>query len=161
MNSKFRLSWDEYFMQIAESAQARSNCIRNSVGAVIVKEKRIIATGYNGTPAGIINCIDGGCKRCSDRHANILKINERKDLCICVHAELNAILQSAYHGASTKGATLYCTIAPCLQCAKAIINAGIKEVIFKISYTTEGVDNNGINLLSQAGVKVKNINGES
>lgn len=156
MNSK-RLSWDQYFMQIAQSAQARSNCIRNSVGAVIVKEKRIIATGYNGTPAGIPNCIDGGCKRCSDRHANILKTNERKDLCICVHAELNALLQSAYHGVSTKGATIYCTIAPCLQCAKAIINAGIIEVIFENHHTTEGVDTKGINLLSQAQVSVKQI----
>ena len=152
--NKLRLSWDEYFMQIAQSAQARSNCIRNSVGAVIVKEKRIIATGYNGTPAGITNCVDGGCKRCSDRHANILKTNERKDLCICVHAELNALLQSAYHGASTKGATLYCTIAPCLQCAKAIINAGISRLIYKKSYTTKGIDNNGTDLLSQAGVEV-------
>jgi len=156
MNKK-RLSWDEYFMQIAQSAQARSNCIRDSVGAVIVKEKRIIATGYNGTPAGITNCVDGGCKRCSDRHANILKTNERKDLCICVHAELNALLQSAYHGASTKGATLYCTIAPCLQCAKAIINAGIAEVIYKHPHTTEGIDNKGIDLLSKAGVKVGKI----
>jgi len=159
MNSKLakRLSWDEYFMQIARSAQARSNCIRNSVGAVIVKEKRIIATGYNGTPASIPNCVDGGCKRCSDRHANILKTNERKDLCICVHAELNALLQSAYHGASTKGATLYCTIAPCLQCAKAIINAGISEVIYKDPHTTEGIDTKGTDLLSQARVGVKHM----
>lgn len=152
-----RLSWDEYFMQIAQSAEARSNCIRNSIGAVIVKEKRIIATGYNGTPAGIPNCVDGGCKRCSDRHANILKTNERKDLCVCVHAELNALLQSAYHGVSTKGATLYSTIAPCLQCAKAIINAGIVEVIYKNHHTTEGIDTKGTDLLSKAGIKVKRI----
>lgn len=155
--NKQRLSWDEYFMQIAQSAEARSNCIRNSIGAVIVKEKRIIATGYNGTPAGIKNCVDGGCKRCSDRHANILKTNERKDLCICVHAELNALLQSAYHGASTKGATLYSTIAPCLQCAKAIINAGIAEVIYKHPHTTEGVDTKGIDLLSKANVIVRKL----
>lgn len=152
-----RISWDAYFMQIAESAQARSNCIRNSIGAVIVKEKRIIATGYNGTPAGITNCSDGGCKRCADRHANILKINERKDLCICVHAELNALLQSAYHGVSTKAATLYSTVAPCIQCAKAIINAGITEVVFKEPHTTQGVDNSGVDLLSQAWVKVRQI----
>lgn len=129
----------------------RSNCLRMSVGVVIVKDKHIIATGYNGTPAGIKNCIDGGCERCLQRHRDVLKENERKDLCICVHSEQNALLQSAYHGASTKGATMYSTTAPCLQCAKTIINAGISCVV----YEKEHQDKLGINLLRTAGLKTQ------
>ncbi|MBI2641226.1 dCMP deaminase family protein [Candidatus Roizmanbacteria bacterium] len=133
-----------------EVVRHRSNCLRTSVGVVIVKDKHIIATGYNGTPAGTKNCIDGGCKRCLQRSQNILKENERKDLCVCVHSEQNAILQSAYHGVSTKGAMLYSTVAPCLQCAKAIINAGIAMVIFGEKHqNTLGTD-----LLTSARVKV-------
>lgn len=144
-------------MHVAASARMRSNCIRNSIGAVVVKEKRIIATGYNGVPAGIPNCDEGGCKRCTDRHADILKVHERKDLCICVHAELNSLLQAAYHGVSTKGAVLYSTIAPCLQCAKAIINAGIVEVVYKEPHTTHGIDSTGTDLLEKAGLVVRQV----
>jgi dCMP deaminase len=145
-----RPSWDEYFMNLAAVVATRSNCIRMPVGVVVVKDKRIIATGYNGTPAGIKNCSDGGCQRCMDREKNIIKENERKDLCICIHAEENALLQSAYHGASTKGATLYSTIAPCPQCAKAIINSGITHVV----YATEHTDNMGLDLFKSAGLTV-------
>lgn len=145
-----RPSWEAYFLKLAEMVRERSNCLRMAVGVVIVKEKHIIATGYNGTPAGVKNCIDGGCERCLHREKNILKENERKDLCICIHAEQNAILQSAYHGVSTKGAVLYSTVAPCAQCAKAIINAGITEVV----YETEHQDRIGRDLLTTAGVRV-------
>jgi dCMP deaminase len=145
-----RPSWDSYFIKLAHVVKERSNCLRGSIGVVIVKDKRITATGYNGTPTGIKNCFEGGCERCSDREKNLLKENERKDLCLCLHAEQNALLQSAYHGVSTKGATLYSTIAPCLQCAKAMINAGIAEVV----YEGEFQDDMGIKLLASANIKV-------
>lgn len=146
-----RPSWDQYFIQIAEIVKSRSNCLRSSVGVVIVKDKRIIATGYNGTPAGVKNCIDGGCQRCLDRQNNVLQANERKDLCVCIHAEENALLQSALHGVSTKGAVLYSTIAPCLQCAKAIVNSGITAV----TYAEDHSDGLGVELFKQVGIEVK------
>lgn len=146
-----RPSWDEYFLNLAQIVKKRSNCLRMNVGVVIVKDKHIIATGYNGTPKGIKNCIEGGCERCLHREKNILKENERKDLCICVHAEQNALLQSAYHGVSTKGAKMFSTTSPCLQCAKHIINAGITSVI----YEAEHQDNLGTELLRSAGVVIQ------
>ncbi len=146
-----RPSWDEYFLDLAQMVKKRSNCLRMAVGVVIVKDKHIIATGYNGTPAGIKNCNEGGCDRCLQRQRNLLKENERKDLCICVHAEQNALLQSAYHGVSTKDAIMYLTTAPCLQCAKHIINAGIKIVIYK----TDHQDELGINLLKSVGLNAR------
>jgi dCMP deaminase len=149
--SKVRPSWDEYFLQLARSVQERSNCLRRSVGVVIVKDKRIIATGYNGTPSGLKNCLDGGCERCLLRHQNRLGENERKDLCICIHAEENAILQCAYHGASSRGASLYATVAPCLQCAKSIINAGIVRVVF----TDPHKSTLGVALLKKTGVRTQ------
>lgn len=149
-----RPSWDEYFLNLAHVVKKRSNCLRMSVGVVVVKNRHIIATGYNGTPAGITNCNEGGCKRCLQREKNILKENERKDLCICVHAEQNALLQSAYHGVSTKGATMYLTTAPCLQCAKHIINAGISNVV----YEEDHQDNFGTVLLKSAGLSTTKHN---
>ncbi len=145
-----RPSWDDYFLKLAIVVSKRSNCIRRQVGAVMVQGKHIIATGYSGTPTGITNCSDGGCKRCLSRAKNTLKENERKDLCICLHAEENAILQSAYHGATTKGATLYSITAPCLQCTKSLINAGIGRVVFAKTYK----DDLGIKLLKRAAVVV-------
>lgn len=146
-----RPSWNEYFLNLAHIVEKRSNCLRMNVGVVIVKDKHIIATGYNGTPKGIKNCIDGGCERCLHREKNILKENERKDLCICVHAEQNALLQSAYHGVSTKSARIYSTISPCLQCAKHIVNAGISSVM----YSEEHKNDLGIELLKSAGVVIQ------
>ena len=148
-----RPSWDTYFLKLAHVIKERSNCIRMNVGAVIVQGKHIIATGYNGTPAGITNCSEGGCERCQQRQNNELKENERKDLCICAHAEQNAILQSAYNGAPTKGALLYSTVEPCLQCAKAIINAGISRVV----YEEEHHGGVGLDLLKKAQVAVTKI----
>lgn len=146
-----RPAWDSYFLKLAHVVTERSNCLRMAVGVVIVKDKHIIATGYNGTPAGVPNCIDGGCERCLQRQKNLLSAGERKDLCICIHAEQNAILQSAYHGVSTKGAILYATVAPCLQCSKAIINAGISTVIYEGDYQ----DDRGISLLLSTGLTVR------
>ena len=148
---KNRPTWSEYFIELAQVVKKRSNCLRMAVGVVIVKEKHIIATGYNGTPAGIKNCNEGGCERCLQREQAILKENERKDLCICVHAEQNALLQSAFHGVSTKDAIIFQTTAPCLQCAKHIINAGVSEVVYELEFQ----ESLGIELLRSAGLNVK------
>ncbi len=145
-----RPNWDEYFMKIAQDTKARSNCLDRQIGSVIVKEKRIVATGYNGTPMGITNCIDGGCERCKRREEGSLASGEKKDLCICVHAEQNAMLQSAYHGISTKDSILYTTASPCSQCAKMIINAGIRKVIAHETFP----DTLGPELLKKANIEV-------
>lgn len=145
-----RPEWDEYFLKLARVVKERSNCLRGAVGVVVVKDRHIIATGYNGTPAGVKNCFEGGCERCLHREKNILSENERKDLCLCLHAEQNSLLQAAYHGIPTKGATMYATTAPCLQCAKAIINAGIVKVIYEENHQ----DDLGIELMSSVGIKV-------
>ena len=125
-----RPDWDEYFMSIAELVSKRSTCIRRKVGAVIVKDKRILATGYNGAPSGIKHCIEIGCLR------EKLKIpsGERHELCRGLHAEQNAIIQAAYHGVEIKDSVLYCTNLPCIICTKMIINAGIKKIYYKDGY---------------------------
>lgn len=125
-----RPDWDTYFMEIAQVVKRRSNCRRRQVAALIVLQRRIISTGYNGTPSGIRNCFEGGCPRCAGRAPSGAKLDE----CICSHAEENAIAQAAYHGVALKGATLYCTESPCLFCAKMIITAGIQEVVYANKY---------------------------
>ena len=125
-----RPGWDEYFMHIAHVVKLRANCSRRMVAAVIVKDRRIISTGYNGTPRGVRNCFEGRCPRC----AGTAPSGSALDECICSHAEENAIVQSAYHGISTKGGTIYVTLNPCLTCAKMIINAGIAEVVYDEEY---------------------------
>ncbi|MBN1268204.1 MAG: cytidine/deoxycytidylate deaminase family protein [Kiritimatiellae bacterium] len=125
-----RPDWDTYFMDIAHVVARRSNCSRRQVAALIVHERRIISTGYNGTPRGVRNCIDGGCPRCASDSASGQALGD----CICAHAEENAIVQAAYHGIAVRGGTLYCTISPCLMCAKMIINAGIVEVVYEHEY---------------------------
>ncbi len=132
---KQRPGWDEYFMNIAETTATRSNCCRRHVGAVIVKDKRIISTGYNGTPRGIKNCSDGGCPRCNSS----AQTGEKLDQCLCSHAEENAIVQAAYHGVSVKDSTIYTTFSPCLICTKMIINAGIREVVYREIYKFEDI----------------------
>ncbi len=125
-----RPDWDTYFMDICHVVSKRGNCSRRQVAAVIVRDERIISTGYNGTPRGIKNCCDGGCKRCAGDAPSGSSLGE----CICAHAEENAIVQAAYHGIAVKNSTLYCTLSPCLMCTKMIINAGIKEVIYENEY---------------------------
>lgn len=125
-----RPDWDTYFMQIAEVIATRANCSRRKVAAVVVSDKRIISTGYNGTPRGVKNCFEGGCPRCSGKLPSGAALEE----CICVHAEQNAICQAAYYGIRLAGATIYVTLSPCLTCAKLIINAGIKEVVYGGEY---------------------------
>jgi len=106
MSAQTRPSWDAYFVSIAHIVQTRSTCIRGARGAILTKDKRIVTTGYNGTPSGIKDCDEGGCKRCQERASNKLQQGEKKDLCICVHAEQNALIQASYHGVSTKGTTM-------------------------------------------------------
>jgi len=118
-------------MDIAHVVKTRGNCSRRKVAAIIVKDKRIISTGYNGTPRGITNCCDGGCVRCASNAPSGSGLGE----CICSHAEENSIVQAAYHGISVKDATIYVTLSPCLTCAKMIINAGIVEVIYDEEYS--------------------------
>lgn len=117
-------------MDIARVVATRSNCRRRHVAALLVKDRRIISTGYNGTPRGITNCCEGGCKRCAGTAPSGGELEE----CICSHAEENAITQAAYHGIATQGAMLYCTLSPCLTCAKMIINSGIIEVVYEDEY---------------------------
>lgn len=128
-----RSSWPEYFMNMAELASTRSTCIRRQVGAVAVKDNRIIATGYNGAPKGAAHCIQTGCLR------DQLKIpsGEKHELCRAVHAEQNVICQAAFHGISLIGATLYCTHQPCSICAKLIVNSGIEKVMYSEGYPDE------------------------
>jgi dCMP deaminase len=125
-----RPDWDTYFMDIAQVVSRRGNCSRRKVAAVIVSDRRIISTGYNGTPRGIRNCCEGGCARCAGNAPSGAALSE----CVCSHAEENAITQAAYHGIRLKGSMIYVTISPCLTCAKMIINAGIREVVYGGDY---------------------------
>lgn len=135
-------------MDIAEVAATRSNCTRRHVAAVLVRDQRIISTGYNGTPRGIKNCNEGGCPRCNSDTPSGHNLSE----CLCCHAEENAIVQAAYHGIAVKGATLYTTYSPCLLCSKMIINAGITTVIYRSRYS---IDEVSTRLLQAAGVVIR------
>jgi len=143
-----RPDWDTYFMDIAHVVARRGNCLRRQVAAVIVKDNRIVSTGYNGTPRGVKNCFEGGCPRCAGDAPSGSELGE----CLCSHAEENAICQSAYHGISLDGSVIYSTLSPCLMCAKMIINAGIREVVYEEEYSfTEQTKA----LLKEAGVKCR------
>jgi dCMP deaminase len=125
-----RPSWDEYFMSITEMVAQRSTCLRRKVGAILVRDKRIIATGYNGAPAKVSHCLDVGCLR----EQQGIPSGERHELCRGLHAEQNAIIQAALHGFSVEGATLYCTNMPCSICSKMLINARIEKIYYKEGY---------------------------
>jgi len=145
-----RVSWDEYFMSIARIVATRSDCVKRKVAALIVKERRIISTGYNGTPRGAKNCSAGGCPRCALFGESGSALGD----CLCSHGEENAITQAAYHGISLKGATLYCTSSPCLLCTKMIINGGIAEVVYCSAYP---LGERALRLLKEAGVAARQI----
>jgi len=125
-----RPSWDEYFMSLARLAATRSTCLRRHVGAVIVKDRMVLSTGYNDTPRGLRNCGDGGCARCASDAA----AGTGLDTCLCLHAEQNAIIQAAYHGVAIAGGTIYCTHQPCLTCAKMVVNAGLVRIVYAAPY---------------------------
>ena len=128
-----RPSWDQYFMDITRLVATRSSCLRRQVGALLVKDRNILATGYNGVPSGITHCEATGCLR---ERLNVPS-GERHELCRGLHAEQNAIIQAAKHGTNIDGATLYCTTMPCIICTKMIINAGIKKVIYGEGYADD------------------------
>ena len=136
-----RPQWDTYFMLQAEVAKLRSNCITRHVGAVIVKDNRQIATGYNGTPSGIQNCFEGGCSRCMARSRGEIRSGEGLDRCLCIHAEANAIMQCALFGnaGSTKDATLYSTFSPCIECSKMSLSVGIRRIVVLSDYAEDGI----------------------
>ena len=142
-----RPSWDEYFMEITKLVATRSTCLRRKVGAIFVRDKRILATGYNGAPKGLKHCEEIGCLR------ERLKIpsGERHELCRGVHAEQNAIVQAATSGVNLEGATLYSTTYPCILCSKLIINARVKKVIYLEGYP----DQLATEMLDEAGIVVE------
>jgi len=144
-----RPSWDEYFLEMTTLVSKRSTCLRRRVGAVLVREKRILATGYNGAPSGLKHCVEIGCMR------QKLKIpsGERHELCRALHAEQNALIQASLHGISVKGATLYATNQPCVICTKMLINAGINEIVIAEGYP----DKLAMDFLSQAKIKIRKI----
>lgn len=145
-----RPSWDEYFMNIARQVAARSNCMKRQVAAVIVRDRRIISTGYNGTPRGVKNCNEGGCPRCNSFSDSGKNLEE----CRCSHGEENAIVQAAYHGIAIKDATLYTTFSPCLLCSKMIINAGIRRVVYNEAYP---LNDTATQMLKEAGVELMKL----
>jgi len=144
-----RPSWDEYFLEVAQLVSKRATCLRRSVGALLVKDKKILATGYNGAPSGLGHCLDIGCLR------EKLKIpsGERHELCRGLHAEQNVLLQAALYGVSTRGSTLYITNQPCIICAKMLINAGIKEIVTCGDYP----DKMAKDFLKEAGIRIRII----
>lgn len=139
-----RPSVDEYFLEIAKIVSRRSTCLRRTIGAVLVKDKRILSTGYNGAPSGMDHCDKIGCARYD------VTSGTQHEICRAVHAEQNAIIQAALHGVSTEGSTLYCTHKPCSMCAKMLINAKIVRVVYEKEYE----DRNTLTLFEEAGVDV-------
>ncbi|MEC4670980.1 MAG: cytidine/deoxycytidylate deaminase family protein [Nitrospirota bacterium] len=148
MGNLTRPNWDEYFMKLAKVASLRSNCVKRKVAAIIVRDKRVVSTGYNGTPRGTKNCYEGGCPRCN----KLADSGTLLDECLCSHGEENAITQAAYHGMSVKEGTLYSTFAPCLTCTKMIINAGIIEVVYNLDYPLNEMS---FKLFQEAGVIIR------
>ncbi len=139
-----RPSWNQYFMDIARLVSSRSTCLRRKVGAVLVQDKQIIATGYNGAPTNLAHCESVGCLRSEKK----IPSGMRHEICRGIHAETNVLLQAALHGVQTKGATLYCTHQPCILCAKMIINGGITHVYYQGEYP----DSLAQDLLKEAGI---------
>jgi len=144
-----RPSWDQYFMDIVELVSRRSTCLRRKVGAILVRDKRILATGYNGPPAGITHCSEVGCLR--DKLG--VPSGERHELCRGLHAEQNAIIQAALYGVSTKGSTIYCTNHPCIICSKMIINSGIVSFVYREAYRDKLAEE----MLAEAGIEGRQL----
>ncbi len=142
-----RPSWDEYFMDITRRVATRSTCLRRAVGAILVHDKRIIASGYNGGPSGLAHCLDIGCLR----EKLGIPSGQQHELCRGIHAEQNAIIQAARYGVSIEGSVLYCTTQPCTQCTKMLINAGIAEIVYAEGYP----DNLARELLEESGIIVR------
>lgn len=145
-----RPGWDEYFLLIANVVASRSTCLRRRVGAVLVRDRQILSTGYNGAPRGMKHCSETGCLR------EELKIpsGERQEICRGSHAEINAIAQAALSGTATQGCEIYCTHEPCVYCTKALINAGCRRVVFLHSYP----DELAVKMMRESGIEVVHFN---
>lgn len=144
-----RPSWDEYFLDVAELVAKRSTCLRRQVGAVAVKDKRILATGYNGAPSGFAHCLDIGCLR----EKLGIPSGQRQELCRALHAEQNVIIQSAHHKVDLTGATIYVINQPCVTCSKMLISMGIKEIVFKEGYP----DKLAAEMLKESKIKIRQV----
>ena len=141
-----RVSWDEYFLEITELVARRSTCLRRQVGALMVRDRHLLTTGYNGAPSGLPHCDEVGCLR----EQMGIPSGERHELCRGLHAEQNAIIQAANHGVSLKGATLYSTTMPCIICTKMILNAGIVRIVYQDGYE----DKLAVEMIEQAGIEL-------
>ena len=146
MKKKTRLNIDEYFLKIASVVAERSTCLRHHMGAVAVRDKHILTTGYNGAAAGLKDCLELGCLR----DESDIPSGERHEICRAIHAEQNVIIQAALHAISLEGSTIYCTHTPCILCAKMLVNARIKRFISFGKYS----DDSFIDLFSEAGIEV-------
>lgn len=144
---RLRPSWDQYFMRLASLAAQRSNCMKRRVGCVLVREKRVISTGYNGTPRGLKNCGEGGCPRCNEGHGSGVGLGT----CLCIHAEENALLEAGRERIR-EGATLYCDTCPCLTCSIKIAQVGISEVVYSQGYS---MDRETAAVFAESGVKLR------
>ena len=144
-----RPTWEEYFMEITRLVARRATCLRRQVGAVLVLDKRLLATGYTGAPSGLAHCLEVGCLR----EQRQIPSGERHELCRGLHAEQNVIIQAAFHGIRIQGSTLYCTNLPCAICTKMLINAGIKEIIHEGGYG----DSLAREMLLEAGIPVRQV----
>ncbi|MDR0513988.1 MAG: cytidine/deoxycytidylate deaminase family protein [Coriobacteriaceae bacterium] len=142
-----RPSWDEYFMTLAHEVATRTTCLRRAVGAVIVKDRRILATGYNGVPSGLTHCIETGCLR----QQLGVPSGQRHEICRGLHAEQNAIIQAARYGIDISGSVIYVTHQPCVVCAKMLINAGVVEIVYQNPYS----DDLALSLLQEAGIRLR------
>lgn len=142
-----RPTWDEYFMEVASVVAKRATCLRRSVGAVVVKDKRILATGYNGAPSGLAHCAVVGCLR--DKLG--IPSGQRVEICRGLHAEQNALIQAAKYGIPLEGSTIYVTLEPCVTCAKMLVNAGIQRIVYEEQY----VDQLSRDILGEAKVQVE------
>ena len=149
----YRPSWDEYFIKIASLTSERSNCIKRKVGCIIVKDKRILSLGYNGTPVGTENCYTGGCKRCMDQYLqeNIDSSAKNLDLCMCMHAEENALLFNTKD--DLQGSTMYVTLIPCISCVKKILQCKIKRVVYIDNYLKQ-LDDQSESILLKNGIEI-------
>lgn len=144
-----RPSWDEYFMSFAYVASTRSACLRRTIGAVLMRDRMIVSTGYNGPPRGIVHCDRKGCIR----ERLEIESGTQLDICAAVHAEINAINHAAYHGMKTKGSTLYTTHYPCGGCARSIVNAGIVRIVYCEAYPGDAA----AAVLTEAGISTERI----
>ncbi len=149
MKGHKRPSWDEYFLEVAQLVSRRSTCLRRKIGAVAVKDKRILATGYNGAPSGLTHCLDIGCMR--ERLG--IPSGQRQELCRALHAEQNVIIQAGIHKVELAGASIYVTNQPCVTCSKMLIGTGIKEIVFSDGYP----DKLAVNMIRDAKIKIRKV----